>query len=158
MSAKLEELEDRPASVSMDIAPDGSLGLHLTRWEDGQTTFIWGAPVVNQNHEVEEFDMLYYDVTAGFGAAPEVHDIVYSSTMGFVVCGQKSDDRLWCQTVSEGAERPLPPTQLSQAPVFTGIRDLTALQLGVSADGTLHVFWTQESAGEGRDLHHAAIR
>ena len=158
MSAKLEGLEDQPASVSMDIAPDGSLGIHLTRWEDGQTTFILGAPVV-RGSSVESFNFAYDD-GRNFGAFPETQDIAYSPTMGFVMCGQRSDERIWCQTVSS-APRPLPLTQISQGPVSSpGAVEVNslALQLDVAPDGTLHVFWTQENQNRQQHLHHAVVR
>ena len=149
--------DQRPASIAAQIAPGGTIGVHITRREEGDTIFALadqpepGAPIAEMWAAVS--------LVEEFGFSPLDHDITFSTTLGWIVCGM-TPRGLECRGLSEtsrGLERtviPSEPLRNVTQKYGGGRKDL---QVESMPDGSVHAFWITQLENT-RTLHHAVIK
>lgn len=100
------------------------------------------------------------EASTTFGQDRHVHDLSYSSTMGFVLCTSDNQDQLQCGTVhAHPFHRPLPLMMVNAEPVARGgYYANDRIQIVEDKNYDLHVLW--RGPGDRNDrgpLHHAII-
>ena len=149
-SFKLADQEDDdPAGLDMAIAPDGTVGVHMTFWENSKSEFCTGK-ASRPGGSVGSFDCFEFEL---FGAEPMNNAVTFSDSLGWVVCGGTSRG-LECIGLSD-TDRPVARTLISNQMTAGGSSTRNSVQLVSSSDGSVHVFWLQ---GSSPVLHHALIR
>ena len=145
-----------PTNVSAASDEHGNVVIYATIGTSAKGQIIIGKESV----QGPLGDWKFYEDSEGKFLAFDhnTHDVAYSPTLGFVVCGRDGDGYLSCRQISEG-KRTFGFMRISQQPILqTKPFEDDNVSLVVGPMGELHILWRGDRwVSSQAPLHHAVL-